>query len=147
MPRVVHARKTIRTAVYSSRGLLAVADDGVRLFDPSGRTPLASLDGLHKEVDAVAFSPDGRLLATGGTDGEVQLFDVASGHRPKPVAALSAVSGRTTSLVFASGSRLIVMAQGPRHPGPLAPEVARNPARWSAGGKPHGRLDRHRDAE
>lgn len=111
MPRVIHARKTIRTAVYSSRGLLAVADDGVRLFDATGRTLLASLDGSHQEVDAVAFSPDGRLLATGGTHGEVKLFDVSSGRRPKPVAALSAASGRTTSLVFTSGSRLIVMAQ------------------------------------
>lgn len=111
MPRVIHARKAIRAAAYSSRGLLAVADDGVRLFDATGRTPLASLDGSHQEVDAVAFSPDGRLVATGGTHGEVKLFDVSSGRRPKPVAALSAASGRTTSLVFTSGSRLIVMAQ------------------------------------
>ncbi len=41
------------------------------------------ITGFAERVVALAFSPDGKLLATGGgaptEDGEIKIFDVASG--------------------------------------------------------------------
>jgi WD40 repeat protein len=43
------------------------------------RTPRAELRGHADEVSAVAFAPDGKLLATASKDGTARLWDVASG--------------------------------------------------------------------
>ncbi|MFD4689139.1 TIR domain-containing protein [Streptomyces sp. NPDC058463] len=110
LPRVVQGRGTARAAAYSSQGLLAVADESIHLFDPASMTRLSSL-APGGPVDTVAFSPDGRLLATGGADGEVRLLEVTSGNRLKQLAVSSAATGTAETLVFTPAGKLIVIAE------------------------------------
>lgn len=86
-------KKPIQAAHVSLVEALAVSPDGktlasssfqeVVLWDPHSGAIRRRLDGFAERVVCLAFSADGKLLATGGgaptESGEIKIFDVASG--------------------------------------------------------------------
>lgn len=86
-------------------GQIFAADlkEQVRLYDERGRE-LRTLTGHLKPVDCGIFSPDGKFLATGSTDGSVLLWDTASWQK----AATLAHNGWVRSLCFSPDSKLLL---------------------------------------
>jgi len=115
MPRVIPSRGSVRAAAYSSRGLLVVADKAVRLFRPERMTRPVTLESTEQPVTAVAFNPDGTLLALGSADGSIRLLDVTDGGRAVTThpAVVPPVAGRhpILTVLMTSGGRLIVMTE------------------------------------
>jgi WD40 repeat protein len=72
-------------AVSFSRGIgrrVIEGESWVRVFDVASGKVVSSFDGHPSSVFALAFSPDGRILATGSQDATVLLWDVQ--NLPKP---------------------------------------------------------------
>lgn len=78
----------------------------VRLWDVSGRKPKtrACLVGHAFGVIAVAYSPDGEKLASGGFDGGVKIWDVATGLEP---VALAGHAGWVAAVGFSPDGSLL----------------------------------------
>jgi WD40 repeat protein len=77
--------------------LLITTGLSVELFDTRSGKHLARLwrdSGFFGMVDA-AFSPDGRRIATGGTDGKVLIWDVSSGKLVRELGEIVPVNAST----------------------------------------------------
>jgi WD40 repeat protein len=61
-------------------GEVAVSPQDVILLDPDTGSIHGRLPGRGFGINALAFSPDGRILATAGTDRCIKLWDLKEGN-------------------------------------------------------------------
>jgi serine/threonine protein kinase len=100
-----------QAAVFSpdSRTLASTQGGAVRLWDLRGDKPTERrLDGHTSQVNAVAFSPDGKSLATGGGDGLVRLWDL-SPAKPKRITELAIKPADIWMAAFSPDGRSLVV--------------------------------------
>ena len=100
---------TIREVKLSPDGtLLAVASSiGVWLYDARTGEELVLLAGHTQNVNNVAFSSDGKILASGSADFTIRLWEVSTGTHLK---TLKGHTGIVTSLCFFPDSRTLASA-------------------------------------
>ncbi|WP_327091074.1 hypothetical protein OIE66_10745 [Nonomuraea sp. NBC_01738] len=98
--------RTLVQGAYDTLTLWDVTDAG----EPSRR---ATVPGHHRIMAAV-FSPDGRLLATGGQKDAVKLWEVTDPARPRPLATLSDHGTNVEAITFTrDGRELVSGGSGP----------------------------------
>ena len=108
---------TVNSVAFSPDGRLLASASGqsgsdgvnaanaVKLWDVASGKLVRTLIGHAKWVTAVAFSPDGAVLASAADDLTVKLWDVASGRE---VRTLGGFADRVTSVAFAADGKTVV---------------------------------------
>lgn len=105
-PRVFEHRSDVYAVAISIDGKTAVTSSSIAKLWDLGTGAQTGRDMVHSAIiEAVSFSPDGRLVVTGGADSQVQLWDAATG---RPVGDAIAHNERVYSLAFSPDGQTLV---------------------------------------
>jgi WD40 repeat protein len=77
----------------------------IKVWDTETGTETISLAGHNNMVNSLAFSRDGRFLASGGFDGVIKLWDLSSGRELR---TLAGHGGSISALDFSGDGRFVV---------------------------------------
>ncbi|MCA0457636.1 MAG: hypothetical protein LCI00_26960 [Chloroflexi bacterium] len=110
-PTVTAMMETIRYG-DGPQPIVASPLDNVQVIAPSNAAGVSQLTTLGDEsaaIASVAFSPDGKQLAVGTVDGNVELWNVANGESQM---VLSGHSDGVTTITFGAGGYLLAVGTG-----------------------------------
>ncbi|BBM86344.1 hypothetical protein UABAM_04730 [Candidatus Uabimicrobium amorphum] len=85
-------------------GLGGPGGGSVRLWDVATGKEITKITGHTNHVKSVAFSPDGKTLASGSDDKTVRLWDVATG---KKIHKITGHTNRVNSVAFSPNSKTL----------------------------------------
>ncbi len=98
----------VSSVAFSPSGTILVtagdADQGVKLWDVATGKELMSLKGHTKIVNQVAFSADGKKLATASNDHTARLWEVATGRE---LAILKPHTAEVSSVAFSPSDKIL----------------------------------------
>ncbi|MGZ8781855.1 MAG: WD40 repeat domain-containing protein, partial [Thermoanaerobaculia bacterium] len=107
---IVHGNaRNIGGVAFDARGGRLISGDGtgtVHIFDSATGTPLATFAADRQEVSQLALADDGRLLITGGWNGVIRRWDLAT--RKETGRPLVAGRGLVESLALHPSNRYLV---------------------------------------
>ncbi|MBK8020574.1 MAG: WD40 repeat domain-containing protein [Chloroflexi bacterium] len=104
----------IRDLAVTHQGDIVAAackDGSVHLFDFASRQEIGHIAAHAGGADSLAFSPDGSILATGGRDNTVRLWDWRGNHGT-PLATLTGHSRPVLTVAFHPAGTLLVSGGG-----------------------------------
>ncbi len=89
-------------------------DGSGKLWDLATGTHLGTVDPANGDFssDSVAFSPDGRTMATGGDNGEVRLWDVTDPRNPALISSANDHVFSVHTLAFSPDGRFLASGGG-----------------------------------
>lgn len=99
------------TAISSDGRMLALASDSSVFLANSNGVKLTILTRFNASVNCLAFSPDGKTLAAGGSDETVKFWDVSNGRE---LAILAGHTGRINSVAFSPDGKTLASVSDDR---------------------------------
>jgi WD40 repeat protein len=103
-------RGSINRLVFSRAGdfFVSLSGDGIKKWDTGTGAELRHFSGPAQQTQCMALSPNGKLLATGGMDGTVFLWDVPTGNFREQ---LLKEKGFIQSVCFSPDSKTLVVSR------------------------------------
>ncbi|VTT97734.1 wd40 repeat-containing protein : WD40 repeat-containing protein OS=Nostoc sp. (strain ATCC 29411 / PCC 7524) GN=Nos7524_0419 PE=4 SV=1: FecR: WD40 [Gemmataceae bacterium] len=122
------ARKAVTAMAFTRDGryMAAGTNGAVQVWDVPERKLVRTIEGFERSVSALAFSPDGALVAAGMGDGQAWVWSAATGRR---VQVIETGERGVRSLVFSPDGKSLAAAtsRAPVTLWDVAPEPADGP--------------------